>query len=90
MWGVLEGDGTRLQCHECGGWFIAPGVHVGMRHSGVREYKLTHGLLMRASLSAPDLPARSAAAAPLALIAQHRDPDAARTLAPPEHIDRGR
>jgi ROS/MUCR transcriptional regulator protein len=60
-WGILDVDEAgsgRLVCHECGRTYIALGVHVAMAHGiTVREYRLRHGLLMSASLSAPALAA---------------------------------
>lgn len=63
IWGVLTtaADG-RLLCHECGRWYVALGVHIGMVHGSVREYRLTHGLLMSQPLAATGLSTRLAAA----------------------------
>jgi len=92
-WGILdidESDGGRLTCHDCGRSFIALGVHIGMAHGGVRDYRLRHGLPLHASLAAADLSARLAAAgaASVGRLEAVRTPD---TLVgvPQEMITRG-
>lgn len=63
VWGVLEEREDRLRCHECGGWYVALGVHAGMVHDGAHAYRLAHGLLMSTSLNAPPLRERLSRAA---------------------------
>lgn len=93
LWGVLTESGGRLLCHECGRWYVALGVHVGMRHGSVRDYRLTHGLTMSTPLAAPALSQRLAQAATDTGAARRlepaRSPDTLR-LADPDTIDRGR
>jgi hypothetical protein len=49
-WGVVEHDGERLVCHECGKSYLNLAVHIAMTHGPVREYRITHGLTMRQPL----------------------------------------
>lgn len=92
VWGVLTTDGERLLCHECGAWFQALGVHVGMVHDGARAYRLAHGLTLATPLTGPELhAARSARARATGLerqVADRRSPHTL-ALADPEMIDRG-
>lgn len=54
--GLLDVDGDgRMLCHECGRWYVALGVHVGMVHGSARDYRLTHGLRMSQPLAATSL-----------------------------------
>jgi hypothetical protein len=54
-WGVLETDGERVRCAECGRWLRALGHHVREHGLTPREYKLRWGLPLQKGLSAPDL-----------------------------------
>lgn len=55
-YGVLDVDGGRVLCHECGRWMRSVGAHVGRAHEmTAREYKITHGLPLGTALVAPDL-----------------------------------
>lgn len=91
---VDELDGQQ-RCHECGRWYRALGVHIGMAHRdlGVRGYRLRHGLTMAQSLAGAPLRARLAAAAAsdesLVRIAGARDPGRARAAADPDLQARG-
>lgn len=93
-WGVVDEQDGRLLCHECGGWFRSLGVHIGMRHGSVRDYRMKHGLLLSQSLNAPDVRRRLADAAsrPESLwrIKEARDPVRAGRKADAEITNRGR
>lgn len=55
-YGVLDVDGGRVLCHECGGWYRSVGSHVARSHGlTAREYKIRHGLPLGTALVAPDL-----------------------------------
>ncbi|KGF17352.1 MucR family transcriptional regulator [Corynebacterium freneyi] len=55
-YGILDVDGDRVLCHECGGWYRSVGAHVPRSHDmTAREYKITHGLPLGTPLVAPDL-----------------------------------
>lgn len=55
-YGLLDVDGGRVLCHECGGWYRSVGSHVTRAHGiTAREYKITHGLPLGTALVAPDL-----------------------------------
>lgn len=55
-YGVLDTDGGRVLCHECGGWYRSVGSHVARSHGmAAREYKIRHGLPLSTALVAPDL-----------------------------------
>ena len=55
-YGVLDTDGRRLMCHECGGWYRSVGSHVTRSHGmTARDYKIRHGLPLGTALVAPDL-----------------------------------
>ncbi|MBP2333277.1 MucR family transcriptional regulator [Corynebacterium freneyi] len=57
-YGVLDVDGDRVLCHECGGWYRSVGAHVGRAHDlAAREYKIRHGLPLGTALVAPDVSA---------------------------------
>jgi predicted small integral membrane protein len=91
-WGFVDvdpADGDRLVCHDCGHAYVALGVHIGMVHGGVREYRLRHGLTLSTSLAAPGLAARLADAARPAIgrLEEVRSPD--HLDAPQELITRG-
>lgn len=93
-YGHVDVADGRLLCHDCGRWYVALGVHIGMTHDGgVRAYRLTHGLTMSQSLVAPPLRARLAAAASrpesMERIAAARDPDVARAAVDPQVTGRG-
>lgn len=65
-YGYLDEDPAdgRITCHECGGAYVALGVHIGMAHTiTVREYRRRHGLLMSQGLASSALSARLAEAA---------------------------
>jgi len=94
VWGVVDVDDTgRLRCHDCGRAFVALGVHVGMIHGSVRDYRLRHGLPMVVSLASERLRAAlaDAAARPesLARLAVARRPVEALAGADPAMRDRG-
>jgi hypothetical protein len=63
--GALEYDrkADKVKCHECGKWLTSLGPHVaiGHRETGLRNYKLTHGLIANVSLNAADEHAKRAA-----------------------------
>lgn len=43
--GVRNTDGTRMECHACGGWFVSIGSHSWAAHDlTAREYKAAFGL----------------------------------------------
>lgn len=55
-YGILDTDGGRVLCHECGGWYRSVGSHVARTHDmTAREYKIRHGLPLRSQLMAPDI-----------------------------------
>lgn len=59
VWGVVEQDGDRLICHECGRSYINLSVHIAMAHDmSVRDYRLAHGLTMRQRLVSEPLQER--------------------------------
>ena len=94
VWGVVEVDSEgRLRCHDCGRWYVALAVHVGMRHGPTRDYRLRHGLSLAAPLLAAPLRARQVEAASTPQQAAHlaavRDPLRALAAIDPEMILRG-
>jgi hypothetical protein len=63
-YGLIDPDGERIVCHECGRSYIALGVHVAMRHGlAAGDYRTRHGLTRGVSLAAPALAQRLAEAA---------------------------
>ncbi len=92
IWGVLTEADDRLLCHECGRWYAALGVHVGMVHDGARAYRLAHGLPLHTPLTATALhEARSQRALSSGLVQQveqHRSADTL-ALADPAMAGRG-
>lgn len=88
LWGVVERDGDRLICHECGRSYIALAVHIGQVHGSVKDYKLTHGLLMSQSLLADDLREHKRPQGDAARLAEVRSPETLKD-ADPELITRG-
>lgn len=82
LWGVVEHDGDRLICHECGRSYINLAVHIGAKHCGVKEYKLAHGLLMSQSLVADDLRDRMRTQGNSARLADARTPDTLKDVDP--------
>jgi len=50
-YGVLDGDGERLLCHECGRWYVGLSVHSFQAHGlTAAEYRAAHGLPRRLGL----------------------------------------
>ena len=85
-YGMLDSDGTRLMCHDCGGWYGQLATHARLVHgyADAAQYRAAHGLAlttrlvgaaasaaMSARWDAPDREAR------LARLAAARDPHAA-------------
>jgi hypothetical protein len=57
-------DGTRVLCHECGGWFALLGRHVSVSHAmPLDEYRAVHALPRDLGLVAPALRAQQVARA---------------------------
>lgn len=54
-WGIVEHDGERLICHECGKSYLNLAVHIAMAHGPVKQYRISHGLTMRQPLRAERL-----------------------------------
>ena len=84
-YGVLDHDGDRCLCHECGQWKNGLGAHVRVaHHMSAREYKTRHGLPLSRGLLAPGSRARKSAQARARVgtsswtaLEQARDPNAA-------------
>lgn len=58
-YGILDEDGERALCHECGHWQAALGTHVATaHHMSARDYKLRHGLPLTKGLLASGARAR--------------------------------
>lgn len=63
--GALEYDQAedKVRCHECGDWFAHVGHHAAIAHGlSAREYKLRHGLGVKAALCGEGIRAASARA----------------------------
>lgn len=89
IWGVVDEDaGGRLVCHDCGRAYLALGVHIGMTHGSVRDYRLRHGLTMSTSLAAEPLRRRYAETARIDGLIEARRPEHL-AAADPEIIARG-
>lgn len=59
-YGILDVDGDRVMCHECGRWLRSVGAHIGRAHDlTAREYRIVHGLPLGTALVAPDVSAAS-------------------------------
>lgn len=95
-WGAIERDPDtgRLCCHDCGHWYIALAVHIGIRHGSVRDYRMRHGLLMATPLSAITLTARQRETTRRnggsERVINTRDPIRALEAVDPAAIERGR
>ena len=62
-YGILDDDGDRVMCHECGRWYAKLAAHAAVHGLSARQYKLRHGLPLSRSLSPSKLrEARSRAA----------------------------
>ena len=62
-YGILDDDGDRVMCHECGRWYANLAAHAAVHGLSARQYKLRHGLPLSRSLSPSKLrEARSRAA----------------------------
>lgn len=50
-YGILDSDGVRVMCHECGEWKKSLGKHLHAAHGmTAREYKISHGLPLSLAL----------------------------------------
>mgnify|MGYP000124004124 FL=1 len=54
-YGILDTDGERCLCHECGRWYRSLGAHVVAAHGqSARDYKRAHGLPLSRGLVAEE------------------------------------
>ena len=54
-YGILDTDGQRCLCHECGRWYRRLGAHVERAHGrSARDYKRAHGLPLSRGLVAEE------------------------------------
>ena len=54
--GVLNDDGVMQECHCCGEWFVALGIHAyGMHNLTAREYRAIFGLRAKRKLAGGEL-----------------------------------
>lgn len=84
-YGILDDDGERVLCHECGRWFKSVGAHLPGGHGmDVKEYRVKHGLPLSMPLVSAAWAARASASAKARLgsegwrrLEEARDPRAA-------------
>lgn len=63
-YGILDDDGDRALCHDCGGWYASIAAHARAAHGiTAADYREAHGLGRRTSLSGPTLRAARSARA---------------------------
>ena len=57
-YGMLDTDGERILCHECGQWKKSVGAHLASHGMTAVEYRERHGLARGTPLVAPATSAR--------------------------------
>lgn len=63
-YGILEDDGERVLCHECGGWYRSIGHHLPPAHGmSPASYREVHGLPRRLGLVSAASSAKASASA---------------------------
>ncbi|WP_366937678.1 MucR family transcriptional regulator [uncultured Corynebacterium sp.] len=58
QYGIIDGDGQRILCHECGRTYKSLAAHVQMAHQMTAEdYRAAHGIPKRIPLVSPEVSA---------------------------------